>query len=318
MGAPVHCSHDPAPPPRPSGPREKGLKGFVQAVDEYTSPRATTAGNFHKHDYGQGLLHAVGTGYAFSGWSGMGITAACALACTFVGRKTDSRIATLVAGAATGVLASTALAAATGAPLIAAAGAGAMLGGFQAMCSDKLARVRDAAEGGTLLTSLLLPGTAKIAGAIGAGLGVTHERPVLKAATGALIGAGLGAACAVAGMTGGSVLGSALISGLGGAVGPLIGPRIAQFFRNFANDTGKLVMKGLEKTPLHGRLDERKANCLGAYPATVIREGIMGMAEADFSLVGLATASITESAEMIWTFLRSENGKGEEHHGHVH
>jgi hypothetical protein len=271
-------------------------------VDRYTAPRPSTAGDLEEHSYLQSLFHAGSAGFAFMGWRGVGVTASASLVSTFVARKTGSRAAALAAGAVTGAVTASALGGLTGGASIPLAVGGALLGGLQALRGDPEAEVRDSAGGATMFTGLFLPGTAKIAGAIGAGLGSTARGRARQLTLAAATGAALGAALGAAGLAPGGILVPALVNAAGGALGTVIGPRFSQLFRNLANDAGRYLASHSGR-----RVSERTATILGAAPAQFLKEGIRGFIDSDFSLRGLLVGGIIETAELVHlTFAQKE------------
>lgn len=276
------------------------LSRIWRAIDDYTSPRESTGGDLEENDYIQSLLHAGGAGYSFMGVQGVGIASACAVASTFVARRTDSRVAALATGALVGGATAAAVSALTGPLSPALVAGGVLLGGLQALRGDKLSRVRDASGGATMLTGLFLPGTSKIAGAVAAGVAGSQEKPVMRALVGAATGVALGAALGAMGLAPGGVVLTAALSGLGGAVGPFFGPRFSQFFRNLGNDCGKGVKILAEKVGL----DTDKANpkvmdMVGALPAQIAKEAVRGFINSDFDVKGIVASGLSEAVEQI-------------------
>lgn len=280
----------------------KGLGKAAHWLDEYTTPRESTQGDFESHDYKQSLFHSIESGYAFMGLMGISVTAASSLTSTFAVHKTGSRALGAIAGAATGAAAAAAVSTITGGNPIVSAVGGALLGALQSMRGDKASEVRDASGGATMLTGLFLPGTTKIAGALGAGAGAAFEKPAAKIAIGALTAGALGAVLGATGIAPGGALFAAGISALGGAVGPFFGPRFSQFFRNLANDCGKGVQKLAQKTGHGDKLSETMANEIGSLPASFTKEGIRGFINSDCKLIPIVVGGLIESIELMYIF----------------
>jgi len=232
------------------------------------------------------------------------------LASTFTVRHTHSRTAGIVVGALTGAGTAAAMAGFSGTPGIAMAVGGALLGGLMSLRGDRKSQVRDAAGGATMITGLFLPGTIKIAGAVAAGLGASCEKPWQQAAVGAAVGAGLGFALGAAGIAPGGPIAAAAISGIGGAVGPFFGPRFSQFFRNLANDSGKVAVGGLRKLGVDdSKISEKTANSLGAFPAQFGKEAIRSFINSDHSITAVLAGGLMESIELVHIFWNQKGAK---------
>jgi len=284
------------PPAQPPG----ALRRAVEWIDEYSRPRPATAGDFAQHDYGQALIHAVEAGFAFMSLRGVAIAAAAGITSTFVVRHTHSRAAGLVAGAITGGLAAAGVAAATGSSPLALAVGGTLLGALQCLRGDRESNVRDASGGATMLTGLFLPGTTKIAGALGAGIGASCKSTAQKAVVGAAVAGAIGAALGASGLAPGGPLFAGAISAAGGLIGPFWGPRFSQTFRNLANDAGT-ALGGVAKRHDIG-VSETTANCLGAFPAQFAKEGIRSFINSDFNPGAIVVSGLLESVELIHIF----------------
>lgn len=291
------------------------LKKFVDWLDEYTSPRKGTGGDFHENDYIQPMFHAVGSGYAFMGLPGVAVAAASSLAGTFATRKTKSAKIGLLAGGVTGALVAVALGAAMGGPgIVAGVIGGGLLGVMQTLRGDAKSSVRDGSGGATMFTGFFLPGTSKIAGAIASGIACKTTSPKAKFLVGLLSGAAIGAMLGAIGFAPGGIIFPAVISAIGGATGPFFGPRFSQFFRNLANDCGKLVVQGLRKLGVSDKaISEKTANVIGAFPSQFIKEGIRGFINSDFQISGLVVGGLTEGLELAHVFLFSKDAQN--HHG---
>lgn len=281
-------------------PSPNVFKRIWRAIDDYTSPRESTGGDLEENDYIQSLLHAGGAGYSFMGFQGVGIASACAVASTFVARRTDSRAAALATGALVGGVTAAAASALAGPISPALIAGGVLLGGLQALRGDKLSRVRDASGGATMLTGLFLPGTSKIAGAVAAGVAGSQDKPVARALVGAATGVAIGAALGALGLAPGGVVLTAALSGLGGAVGPFFGPRFSQFFRNLGNDCGKGVKILAEKVGLDpSKANPKTMDMVGALPAQIAKEAVRGFINSDFDVKGIVASGLSEAVEQI-------------------
>lgn len=281
-----------------------------RALDDYTSPRENTAGDLEDHDYVQSLLHAWGAGYSFMGVQGVGIASACSVASTFVARKTDSRLAALATGALVGAATAAAASSLSGALSPALIAGGVLLGGLQALRGDKLSRVRDSSGGATMITGLFLPGTAKIAGAVAAGVAGSEAKPATRALIGACTGAALGAALGALGLAPAGPVLTAVVSAAGGAIGPFFGPRFSQFFRNLGNDCGKAVQRLADKAGLDtDKADPRTMDMLGAFPAQFAKEGLRGLINSDFDIKGMLAGGLSETVEMVHLIWAQKKGE---------
>jgi hypothetical protein len=279
---------------------------------QYVRPRPGTGGNFEQHDYVQSLMHAAGSGFSFMGMAGVAVTGASALASTFVGRHTQSRVGAVGTGVLTGTVAAAGMACASGATGPAALSgllvAGALLGGYQAMSGDHHSRVRDAAEGAIILTGFLMPGTSKIAGSIGAGVGACFENRGLGVLAAGAVGGVIGAALGAAGYGLGGMALSAGISAAGAVVGTLVGPPLNQGVRNLSNDCGRGFTHVARRAGVsEGRLSENTANALGAFPATFLREGTLGLVASDFSIGGFLANGLMESVETAYILVKARH-----------
>lgn len=316
------CSHRHAGGSSPAAPPPTSeLPGPLGWLDRYTKPRAGTDGDLAENSYIQPMFHAIPAGFAFMGLEGVVIASGASLVSTFVARKTESRALALAAGAAFGAAACAGLSSLSGPVGVAQLVGGGLLGGVHAFRGDKAARVRDASGNATLINGLFLPGTSKLAGAIGSGVGASLEdapawqRVLLGASAGAALGgslAALGQAPAGAALTIG-------LSALAGGVGPLFGPRFSQGFRNLGNDSGRLANQGLRKLGVpEEKLNEEMANNLGAFPSQFLKEGLRGFINSDLDFSAMLVGGVVESAELIALYAEQKRNPGQKHEHHHH
>lgn len=266
-------------------------------VKDYTDP-------LPRNSYIQPMFTAIPGGFAFMGLRGIGVTVGASLAATAVERHTRSRALAVVAGAATGAATAAGLSRLQGPIGIATVVGGGLLGGMQAFRGDKSSRVRDAAGNATLINGLFLPGTSKIAGAIGSGVGASLDAsPWAQAALGAASGAALGFGLSSLGMAPAGMAMTVGLSAAAGGLGPLFGPRFSQGFRNLASDSGNKLLQGLEKAGLaKAEGSHELAKGLGAFPSQFLKEGLRGFINSDFQLSGMLVGGVTESLELVELF----------------
>ncbi len=328
-----------------------GAVGGLRWLDDYTSPRRHTSGDYKEASYFQAALQGGTEGYYLLGSGGglagiaMGVGAgACsATVGAFVQNKTDSQLAGLLAGTATGVGLAAGVTALTGGPLAPAMFLGGSIGLFQTIRAHGSSAVRDAGGNATMVSGLALDGPSKLAGGVGAALGVQarekaeefHENygkniPVFKnlktetvgklgqGLVGAAVGAGVAAAMVIGfGSTMAAIgspvsLGTAVAASAGaGLVGPFVGPRFSQFFRNMAEDIGKGASWAYEKVT-GKELKPKAANAAGAVPSAFVKEGIRGSQYMDGGdlksfLIGFGIGGLMESAQQIHIMLNADS-----------
>lgn len=300
--------------PAPESLPQKSVLGkAIQWADEYTSPRANTAGNFKQASYVQALLQGAAEGAYLEGWSGALIGGGSALMGTLVDRKTSNPWLALATGAGAGTAFGAAISALTGGPVAVGMVVGGLTGAFQTIRSTALSRVRDAGGNATMISALFVPGIAKVAGGIGASVGARMDSKAAQAAVGAAAGAALGAVLAATGFAPVGVATAVLGSAAAGALGPFFGPRFSQGFRNLAEDAGKGVDKLLQATGLSGHaLDENARNAVGSVPASFVKEGLRGFMYSDGSLIGLLIGGAMESVQQAHIMLASRKEGGED------
>ena len=330
-----------------------GAVGGLRWLDDYTSPRKHTGGDYKQASYFQAAMqggtegyYLLGAGGGLSGLAmGVGAGAASASVGALVQNKTGSQFAGLLAGTATGIGLATGVAAVAGGALGPAALLGGAIGLFQTIRAHGKSAVRDAGGNATMVSGLALNGPAKLAGGVGAAMGVqakeTFEElhlkygkniPLVKELSvenagkvgqglvGAAVGAGVAAALVLGfGSTLAAIgapvaLGTAVAASAGaGLVGPFVGPRFSQFFRNMAEDIGRGVSWAYQKVT-GKEVDPKVANAAGSVPSAFVKEGIRGSQYMDGSdlksfLIGFGIGGIMESAQQIHIMLKSESGE---------
>lgn len=291
----------PADPPR--GPLGKA----IQWLDDYTSPRPHTGGNFKQASYFQAAFQGGSEGFYLMGLPGIAAGASSAMTGAFVQNKTGSQLAGLAAGTAVGAALGAGVGALTGLPLQNLALVGGLVGSFQTLRAHGESKIRDSGGNATMISAFFVPGPAKVAGGIGAAMGARMQSPWAQALVGAASGAALGGALAAVGYAPVSVATAALGSALAGAVGPFIGPRFSQFFRNLAEDLGNGVSKLLVKTGLIDQpLEAKQANAVGSLPASFIKEGMRGFQMSDGGLAGFVVGGLMETAQQAQIALFSK------------
>lgn len=288
------------------------LPGVIGWLDRYTRPRPGTDGDLEQNSYIQPMFHAIPAGFAFMGLEGVAVASGASLVSTFVARKTDSRALALAAGAAFGAATCAGLASLTGPVGVAQIVGGTLLGGMHALRGDKASSVRDSSGNATMINGLFLPGTSKLAGAIGSGVGACLEDAPAwkKVAVGAATGAALGAALSALGQAPAGVALTVGLSALAGGTGPLFGPRFSQGFRNFGNDSGRLATQGLRKLGVpEEKLNEEMANNIGAFPSQFLKEGLRSFINSDMQVTATLVGGLVESAELIALYAEQKKGK---------
>ncbi len=292
----------PCPAP-PKNPVEKA----VTWMDDYTSARETTGGNFKSANYFQAFFQGGTEGYYLMGPAGVVAGAGSALTGSFIQNKTGSQVLGVVCGTAVGAALGTAVGALSGQPLVNAGVLGGLLGGFQTIRSDGRSEIRDAGGNATMISAFFIDGPAKVAGGIGAAAGARYEKGWQRALIGAGVGAATGAGLAAIGFAPATVPVAALGAGLAGAVGPFFGPRFSQFFRNLAEDSGKgMEWVGMRTGLARGPIDEKYRNAMGAVPAAFIKEGLRGFMYSDGGLSGFVIGGAMESVQQAHIMFFSE------------
>lgn len=301
----------PAPAPAPGSKEEPGAIGkAIRWLDDYTKPRADTAGNFKQASYFQAAFQGGSEGFYLMGPAGIAAGGASALTGAFVQNKTGSQVAGLAAGTAVGAGLGAAVGALTGMPLFGAAMVGGLVGSFQTIRAHGESKIRDSGGNATMISAFFVPGPAKVAGGIGAAMGARMESKWAQALVGAASGAALGGALAAIGYAPVSIATAALGSALAGGVGPFIGPRFSQFFRNLAQDAGRGISNLLVKTGVIDKpMDDKKAGVLGSVPAAFLKEGMRGFQLSDGGLSGFVIGGLMESvqqAQIAWSSKKEE------------
>lgn len=183
---------------------------------------------------------------------------------------------------------------------------------MQSFRGDREASVRDSSGNATLISGFFLPGTSKLAGAVGSGIGSTFEdaSPATRAAIGAASGAALGLGMSALGLAPAGTLLTVGLSAAAGGIGPLFGPRFSQGFRNMAEDSGKVAVNGLRKMGVpEEKLSDDLARGIGSFPSQFIKEGLRGFVNSDFQLSGLAVGGFVESLELVELFWEQKKGR---------
>jgi hypothetical protein len=297
-------SQEPAAPPQD----EPGAIGkAIRWLDDYTKPRADTAGNFKQASYFQAAFQGGSEGFYLMGPAGIAAGSASALTGAFVQNKTGSQIAGLAAGTAVGAGLGAAVGALTGMPLFGATMVGGLVGSFQTIRAHGEAKIRDSGGNATMISAFFVPGPAKVAGGIGAAMGARMESKWAQALVGAASGAALGGALAAIGYAPVSIATAAIGSAVAGAAGPFIGPRFSQFFRNLAQDAGRGISHLLVKTGIVDKpLEDKTAGALGSVPAAFLKEGMRGFQLSDGGLSGFVVGGLMESVQQAQIALFSK------------
>lgn len=287
---------------------ERGVLGkAIKWLDDYTSPRENTGGNFKKASYFQAAFQGGTEGFYLLGPAGIAAGAGSAVTGAFVQNKTNSQILGLAAGTTVGAALGAGVGFMAGAPLLGAAVVGGLVGSFQTIRAHGESKVRDSGGNATMVSALFVPGPAKVAGGIGASMGARMESKAAKALVGAATGAALGAGLAAVGFAPVAIATAAIGSGLAGAVGPFIGPRFSQFFRNLAEDCGKATSKLLEKVGIIEKpLEDKTASAVGSLPAAFIKEGMRGFQMSDGGLWGFVIGGLMETVQQAHIALFSK------------
>lgn len=314
------------PEPEPESSSDGGvlspLKKGIKWLDDYTSPRPHTAGNFNGASLFQAAFQGGTEGFYLWGLPGAAAGAASALGGATAQNKSGSQILGLVTGTGVGAAAGYVIGLYTGNP--GAVANGALLGLFQTIRAHGESRVRDSGGNATMISAFGVDGPAKLGGGLGAVAGVRlgsqlaeteflKDKPKMQKLVTAVIGGATGAAAgAVLAQVFNPPGGLATImaySAAAGAAGPFIGPRFSQFFRNLAEDIGK----GIEKV-LPTEVDEKKRNALGSLPASFIKEGIRGYQYSDGGLSGFVLGGIMETVQQaqIALFAKEEKPDGDD------
>ncbi len=292
-------------------PTASPFKRAVKWLDDYTSPREGTSGNFKEANYFQATFQGATEGFYLLGPAGALAGAGAAVGGSFVQNKTQSQVLGVLTGTALGAGLGAAAGALVGNPLGRAAILGGILGGFQTIRSHGLSEVRDSGGNATMISAFFVPGPAKVAGGFGAAAGARMESPAAKALVGAAVGAATGAGLAAIGFAPVSVTTAAIGSGVAGAIGPFFGPRFSQFFRNLAEDAGKgLVTVGEKVGLIKKEVSENGRNAAGAVPAAFIKEGLRGFMYSDGGLAGFIIGGAMESIQQAHIMMAS--GKKED------
>ncbi|GMU57031.1 MAG: hypothetical protein AMXMBFR33_61770 [Candidatus Xenobia bacterium] len=318
---PACTQHGPRKAAEPEKEPTSSLPGPLGWLDRYTQPRSSTDGDLEENSYIQPMFHSIPAGFAFMGLEGVIVASGASLASTFVSRKTGSRALALAAGAAFGAAAAAGLGSLTGPVGVAQVVGGCLLGGLHSFRGDKAASVRDASGNATLINGLFLPGTSKLAGAIGSGVGacLEDEPTWKKVAVGAATGAALGGALVALGQAPAGMALTVSLSALAGGVGPMFGPRFSQGFRNLGQDSGRVANQGLRRLGVpEEKLNDELANNIGAFPGQFLKEGLRGFINSDMNVSALFVGGLVESAELIALYAEQKRHPEKKGHGHSH
>lgn len=303
-------------PPLPPPHENKVLaaaKKVVHAVDEYTSPRETTAGNFEKPSAVIALLSGSADGLLYFGLPGVVVGAGSAMAGYAANRFTNNRAVAALAATAAGAGLCAATLAIASAPVTvpAVVAAGALFGLFEAGRTDKDAERRDASNCVMMLPSVL-PGPTRFTVAIGSALSQDLHNPVAKAAVGGISAAALTAAVTV--LTGGLALPLVAAAGIGGVLAPVLGHRIWQGARNGMADlaggvTRLLVKTGVvhKKDPGEEKPHSEKAERLRNAAAAVILTIPTNMLKANGNVVHALIGTALKSGQYAYIMLKGQN-----------
>ena len=299
-----------APFKKAAGAVKKGIK----AVDDYTSPREETAGNFEKASYFQACFTGGTEGLCVMGAPGILVGAGSAAAGVAVTNATGSQALGVVAGVSAGAAAGAGIGAVIGGPLgvVGGAIAGGVLGAMETFRGNPESATRDAGGNANMISAPFIPGPAKMAGGIGAAVGTKMKSKTAKSIVGGTVAAAIGGTLAAVGFAPVSIPVAVGACAAAGVLGPHLGPRYSQFFRNLSNDIGKGLTKlgkkiGIVKEDSDGG---KAKNIIGAIPASFMKEGLRGFALSDGSLTKMLASGVMESVEQAHIFLKSKVGKG--------
>lgn len=291
------------------------VKKSVKAVDDYTSPREGTAGDFKKASYFQSGFTGALEGFYVLGPAGIVTGAASGLAGSAVSNATGKVSMGVVTGIVTGAALGAGTAALVGGPagLVGGAIAGGVLGAMETFRGDSKSQTRDGAGTANMISAAFVPGPAKMAGGIGSAIGTRFKSKIAKAMMGGISAAAIGGVLAAVGFAPVSIPIAVAGCAAAGVAGPFVGPRFSQLFRNLANDIGNGIEKGLKKV---GLVKEDKGmgkakNVVGAIPASIIKEGIRGFALSGGDIGKMVIGSVTESVKQTHMFLNQDSDNKE-------
>lgn len=270
----------------------------VHAIDRYTSPRRTTAGNFERSNVFQSVTDGITEGFYLMGVQGVLIQGSAGAASSLARRYVSDRLLVgALAGSATGAAVAMATSMATGVAPVGLVTTGALLGAYSGLRAAPNANVRDAGVNGLLLSALFIPGPAKAAGGLGAIVGAQFRSEKERILAGAVAGLAFGASLSVAGALPLGPVKAAIVCAVAGGGGAFIGPRTSQFFRNLAEDIGEkgraLTGKPREEGPVEDSASRRWARTLGVVPLSMTKEMVMALMYGDGAwLKGLAGGAL--------------------------
>jgi len=296
------------------------IKDTVEFIDDYTSPREGTKGDFKNASYFQACFTGATEGFYVMGLPGIvggAVPAAVGVAVTNKTGKTSL-------GVGAGVLSGAAVGAGIGAITTGPAGAvvggvtGAILGAMETFRGSSESETRDGGGNANMISAPFVPGPAKMAGGIGAAIGTRMKSKTAKSVVGGIAAAAIGGTLAAIGFAPVSIPVAIAACGAAGVLGPILGPRYSQFFRNLSNDVGNLLEKGAKKIGLvkdDKDIDPKRKNVLGAIPSSFIKEGIRGFALSDGNIAKMLAGGVMESIEQAHIFITQKKGKGKEKKG---
>lgn len=320
----AYAGRGPAPPAPGSTPgvtTAPGASVFRRAIhwlDEMSSPKPSTLGDFDGPAWFQASFQAAVEGMYMNGLAGSAACTAASLAGLYSGDKSHSQTVACLAGAgvAAAVLGAFAgggsMASLTSAAVTHAAITGALLGAFVTFRGNQSSRVRDSAGNASMLAGPFLHGPGKVAAGLGA---ATAQRiggpPLGQAAIAGVMAGAIGASLGYVGFTQLGPIGSGLVCGVAGGLGPSFGPRFSQFFRNASLELGDVIVSGAEKVGLMKTPPSRPViNAMGAVPSSFVKEGVRGCILADLSLKAFILGGIAESIQQMDIFLHERNADG--------
>ncbi|MCD4783104.1 MAG: hypothetical protein K8T10_04645 [Candidatus Eremiobacteraeota bacterium] len=290
------------------------VKDGVEFIDDYTSPREETAGNFKKASYFQACFTGATEGFYVMGLPGVAMGAVPAAVGVAVSNKTGKESLGVVAGVISGAAVGAGVGAIVTGPAGVVAGAitGAILGAMETFRGSSKSETRDGGGNANMISAPFIPGPAKMAGGIGSAIGTRMKSKTAKSVVGGIAAAAIGGTLAAIGFAPVSIPVAIAACGAAGVLGPIMGPRYSQLFRNLSNDIGKLVGKAAKKIGLvkEGKdMDPNKKNIIGAIPSSFVKEGLRGFALSDGNIGKMLLGGVMESIEQAHIFLTQKKGK---------
>lgn len=291
------------------------VKDGYDFIDEYTSPREETAGNFKNASYFQACFTGATEGFYVMGLPGIVMGSVPAAVGVAVSNKTGKESLGVVAGIISGAAVGAGVCAIVTGPAGVVVGGvtGAILGAMETFRGSSKSETRDGAGNANMISAPFISGPAKMAGGIGAAIGTRMESKTAKSVVGGIAAAIIGGTLAAIGFAPVSIPVAIAACGAAGVLGPILGPRYSQLFRNLSSDIGKLVGKAAKKTGLikEGKdMDSKKKSIIGAIPASFVKEGLRGFALSDGNIGKMLIGGVMESIEQAHIFLTQKKGKG--------